>query len=332
MFTRILHNSAQLCTFLDQLGLDLHQPQRRHILNLADALLVCEDCKTLAALRRQFVTAPDASNMADFLRISPWRATDVRAALRRGQVAWLLGEAARRGLPQGTLHQPGRLAGREAQGHPASGAGRLALRSYREHAPDAALQERHLLPGLHAPSRRLGGDGGSTVVPARTHCAATQSPPPAQPTPPLRQQVPLGAADTGRTAAAVTHGLADLSAVRQLVCVRTTPQVCSPPRLACHLWPEVQSYARWVAPRPTGDPSQAQALHARACHRCGWEEQHLLCAPDDWPLSRSSRHRPRLLLETAPPGQVPGVLHVYGHSPARRNKPCRVTGAAGRAR
>ena len=100
MLSRILHNSAQLCTFLDQLGLDLHQPQRRHILNLADALLVCEDSKTLAALQRQFVTAPDASNMADFLRISPWRAADVRAALRRCQVAWLLGEVARRGLPQ----------------------------------------------------------------------------------------------------------------------------------------------------------------------------------------------------------------------------------------
>jgi hypothetical protein len=38
---------------------------------MADALLVCEDKKTLAALQRQFVQTPDASNMADFLRISP---------------------------------------------------------------------------------------------------------------------------------------------------------------------------------------------------------------------------------------------------------------------
>lgn len=100
MLTRILHNSAHLCTFLDQLGLELHQPQRRHILKLADALLVCEDTKTLAALQRQFVTAPDASNMADFLRISPWRAADVRCVLRQRQVSWLLAEAARQGLPQ----------------------------------------------------------------------------------------------------------------------------------------------------------------------------------------------------------------------------------------
>jgi hypothetical protein len=55
------------------------------MLNLADALLVCEDEKTLAALHRQFIEAPDASNLADFLRISPWRAEDGRTALRLKQ-------------------------------------------------------------------------------------------------------------------------------------------------------------------------------------------------------------------------------------------------------
>ena len=97
MLTRILHNSEKLCTFLNQLDIELSQPQRRHILNMADALLVCEDKKTLAALQRQFVEAPDASNMADCLRISPWQANDVRAALRAHQVAWLMAEAERTG-------------------------------------------------------------------------------------------------------------------------------------------------------------------------------------------------------------------------------------------
>jgi hypothetical protein len=100
MLTRIVHQSSKLCTFFDQLQLDLHQPQRQHMLNLADALLVCEDTKTLAALQRQFIAAPDASNMADFLRISPWQADDVRAALRRSQVTWLLAQAAQRNLPK----------------------------------------------------------------------------------------------------------------------------------------------------------------------------------------------------------------------------------------
>lgn len=100
MLTRILHNSEKLCAFLDQLDVELSQPQRRHILNMSDALLVCEDKKTLAALQRQFVEAPDASNMADFLRISPWQANDVRAGLRTHQVAWLIAEAERTGVPK----------------------------------------------------------------------------------------------------------------------------------------------------------------------------------------------------------------------------------------
>ena len=92
MLTRILHNSDQLRSFFNELGLALSLPQRQHMLNLADALLVCEDDKTLAALQRQFVQAPDASNMADFLRISPWQAHDVRDALRRQQVSRLVAE------------------------------------------------------------------------------------------------------------------------------------------------------------------------------------------------------------------------------------------------
>jgi hypothetical protein len=42
---------GKLCTFLDQLDIELSQPQHRHILNMANALLVCEDEKTLTALQ-----------------------------------------------------------------------------------------------------------------------------------------------------------------------------------------------------------------------------------------------------------------------------------------
>jgi hypothetical protein len=100
MLTRILHNSPKLCTFFDQLNLNLSQPQRQHFLNLADALLVCDDKKTLAALQRQFIEAPDASNLADFLRISPWSADIARAALRANQAAWVIAQAERLGLPK----------------------------------------------------------------------------------------------------------------------------------------------------------------------------------------------------------------------------------------
>lgn len=100
MLTRILHNSDKLCTFVEQLDLQLSQPQADHLLNMADALLVCEDKKTLAALQRQFVEAPDASNMADFLRISPWQAQRARERLRAHQVKWLIAEAQQVAAPQ----------------------------------------------------------------------------------------------------------------------------------------------------------------------------------------------------------------------------------------
>ena len=100
MLTRIVHNSAQLGRFIDQLDLNLSKPQHQHILNLVDALLVCEDEKTLAALQRQFIEAPDASNLADFLRISPWQAEDVRNVLQIQQVQWAIAQAESLGLPQ----------------------------------------------------------------------------------------------------------------------------------------------------------------------------------------------------------------------------------------
>lgn len=77
MLTHILHNSPSLCTFIEQLGLRLSQPQLQHVRNLADALLVCDSTKTLAALQRQFVECTDVSNMADTLRIAPWTAADL---------------------------------------------------------------------------------------------------------------------------------------------------------------------------------------------------------------------------------------------------------------
>jgi len=100
MLTHILHNSPKLCAYLDQLNLELSKPQRQHIVNMADALLTCEEEKTLAALQRQFITAPDVSNSADFLRISPWSVNGVRGAFRANQVAWALVRAEQLGLPK----------------------------------------------------------------------------------------------------------------------------------------------------------------------------------------------------------------------------------------
>src|SRR5207248_1213195 len=100
MLTRIVRPSPALHTFMQPVMGHLTQPQQQHLLQLADALLVCEDRKTLAALQRQFLDASDPSNWADFLRLSPWSAGLVRDSLRRQHLAWLLAEAQRRGLPK----------------------------------------------------------------------------------------------------------------------------------------------------------------------------------------------------------------------------------------
>jgi hypothetical protein len=63
--------------------LRLSKPQWQHVVRLADALVVSEARhKTIASLYRLIVDAPDPSNGADTLRISPWVAEDVRAPMR----------------------------------------------------------------------------------------------------------------------------------------------------------------------------------------------------------------------------------------------------------
>jgi hypothetical protein len=100
MLTRIVRPCPALQAFLQPLTAPLSAPQRQHLLEVADGLLVCEDRKTLAALQRQFLDATDPANWADFLRISPWSAELVRDRLRRRHLTWLLDEAQRHGLPK----------------------------------------------------------------------------------------------------------------------------------------------------------------------------------------------------------------------------------------
>jgi hypothetical protein len=79
----IVQHSPKLFVFLCGLHLRLSKPQWQHVLRLADALIVSEARhKTIAGIYRLIVDAPDPSNGADTLRISPWTAEDLRAPLR----------------------------------------------------------------------------------------------------------------------------------------------------------------------------------------------------------------------------------------------------------
>lgn len=90
MLKRIVEPSPQLVTFLTPLCGSLSKPQQTHLQQLCDALLVCESDHTLAALQRLCVETTDASNWADFLRISPWQPDVVRAELLQSQIAWAI--------------------------------------------------------------------------------------------------------------------------------------------------------------------------------------------------------------------------------------------------
>jgi len=83
LIKQIVQHSTKLIEFIVLLQLSLSKPQYRHVLNIADTVLVCElPHKTLTSLYDLLVDAPHPSNAADCLRISPWTASDLREPLR----------------------------------------------------------------------------------------------------------------------------------------------------------------------------------------------------------------------------------------------------------
>src|SRR4030095_4405762 len=76
------------------LHLRLSKPQWQHVIRIADALIVSDTPHTtIAGLYRVSVDAPDASNGADSLRLSPWTTEDLRAPIRHFTVADLVAYA-----------------------------------------------------------------------------------------------------------------------------------------------------------------------------------------------------------------------------------------------
>ena len=67
MLKTIIQPSMWMVNFLLLLHLRLSKPQRQHLLRLSEALVVCQEPhKTLAALHRQWVEAPNVSTDAHF--------------------------------------------------------------------------------------------------------------------------------------------------------------------------------------------------------------------------------------------------------------------------
>jgi len=63
------------------------------VLEIADALLVCEGEKTFAALNRELLDPRDVYAIADCFRESPWAADDLRHPLYRHLIPWAVSQA-----------------------------------------------------------------------------------------------------------------------------------------------------------------------------------------------------------------------------------------------
>jgi hypothetical protein len=87
----IVRRSAAVVTFVGLLGLTLSSPQRQHVERLADLLVVAPRRKTLAQLAALELPGVDASNLADFFRISPWDADDLRLPILEFLIRYLQG-------------------------------------------------------------------------------------------------------------------------------------------------------------------------------------------------------------------------------------------------
>lgn len=90
MLSPIVHHSLQLVSFISCLGLMVNEPQRRHLLQMLDGLLMCERRKTISNVYRQHVSHPDPKAGADFFRESPWDAAALSQQRKQKMVIELL--------------------------------------------------------------------------------------------------------------------------------------------------------------------------------------------------------------------------------------------------
>lgn len=97
MLKKIFAPSEVFRCFIIGLHLSLSKPQTSHILRVGEAIIVTEGKKTLSAMYRECVDAPDESAVADFFRQSPWSAQEIQRPMMEFVIAYLLCMAKERG-------------------------------------------------------------------------------------------------------------------------------------------------------------------------------------------------------------------------------------------
>ena len=90
MLPLIVQHSETLTSFIFALQLALYQPQIRHLLEIVDALIVCNQRKTLSGLSRLLHYSVDPKALADFFRESPWSIDQISQPRKKFMLAKIL--------------------------------------------------------------------------------------------------------------------------------------------------------------------------------------------------------------------------------------------------
>lgn len=90
MLPLIIQHSEALINFVLALQLALYQPQIRHLLEIVDALIVCNQRKTLSGLSRLLHRSVDPKVLADFFRESPWSIDQISQPRKKFMLAKVL--------------------------------------------------------------------------------------------------------------------------------------------------------------------------------------------------------------------------------------------------
>lgn len=98
MLKTIVQQSQALVAFISALNIALYQPQKRHLIQVLDALLVSQGRKTLSDLYRLWLGKLDPKAAADFFRESPWKADAISAPRKRFMVKKFLELARQLGI------------------------------------------------------------------------------------------------------------------------------------------------------------------------------------------------------------------------------------------
>ena len=145
MLKAIVQQSKSLVSFISALNLALYQPQKRHLIQTLEGLLVGQGRKTLSDLYRLWAKKLDPKTAADFFRESPWEAAAISGPRKRFMVKKFLEIAQKAGIKLEILVSVDDSLGKKGkatQSHAPPASGGLSSQPYRQHQQETGVHQR----------------------------------------------------------------------------------------------------------------------------------------------------------------------------------------------